>query len=192
MNGLISLFDTFDKKLMLFLNGLHQPWLDPLMLFATQRWTWLPFYALLLGLLFWKYKLKVWPYLIALTFTITIADQVASGICKPFFKRLRPCHQTEMIEKGLYVLDHHAGQFGFISSHASNSFAASVFLGLVFGAGWRIRALLLWAFVVSYSRIYVGVHFPLDILLGGIVGTLTGWGMFVILKNIKIKGDYLV
>jgi len=192
MSDLISHFDALDKKLMLLLNGLHQPWLDPIMIFASARWTWLPFYAFLLGFLIWKYRLKVWPYLIALTLTITIADQMASGICKPIFKRLRPCHQPEMIEKGLYVLDHHAGRFGFISSHASNSFAAAVFLGLAFGAGWRIRVLLCWAFLVSYSRIYVGVHFPLDIFLGALVGIFTGYGVFKLLKNIKIKGEFLV
>lgn len=186
MNSLIDSIDSFDKELMLFLNGLHDDWLDPIMLFATKKWTWLPFYALLLVLLIWKYKKNVWPYLIALTLTIVAADQIASGICKPLFKRLRPCHQVGYNEK-LHILDNHAGRYGFISSHASNSFAAAVFLGLAFGAGWKLRSLLAWACLVSYSRIYVGVHFPFDILFGGLVGVACGWGIYILLQKVIHK-----
>ena len=164
---------------------MHQ-WLASSRRFLLQKDRYRSSYILLLGILLWKYKKHVLPYFIALIITITAADQIASGICKPLFKRLRPCHQIGYNEK-LHILDHHAGKYGFISSHASNSFAAAVFLGLAFGGGWKLVILLAWASLVSYSRIYVGVHFPLDIFFGSIVGMSCGWGIYSILKKVIFK-----
>lgn len=174
MSNLVDYIDALDKKLMIFLNSQHTDWLDPIMLFATKKWTWLPFYALLLFYLIWKYKKLVLPFILGLVLTIVAADQLASGVCKPYFKRLRPCHQ-EILQPKLYILDHHAGKYGFISSHASNSFGVAIFLGLAFGGGWYLWGMLIWASLVSYSRIYVGVHFPLDIFFGGLVGVFCGY-----------------
>jgi undecaprenyl-diphosphatase len=186
MSNFIEYIDQIDKKVMVLLNSQHAVWLDPIMIFATKKWTWLPFYVLLLALLILKYKKQVLPYIIALVLTIVAADQIASGICKPYFKRLRPCHQ-EVLKPYLHILDPHAGQYGFISSHASNSFGVAVFLGLVLGGGWRLWFMLAWASLVSYSRIYVGVHFPLDIFFGGLVGVMCGLGFYHLVMWVQYK-----
>jgi undecaprenyl-diphosphatase len=169
-----------DKKLLLFLNSFHTPWLDPVMYFSSQTLAWLPLYIFLLYLIIKEYKKETWIVLLGIILTILLADQITASVMKPYFERLRPSREPTL--QGLVHLVNRfngeiytGGQYGFASSHAANTFGTATFFFLLFKAkkkwiGW----LFLWAATMTYTRIYLGVHYPGDILVGGIVGVLSG------------------
>ena len=162
--------NQLDTDLFLWLNGLHAPWLDPIMVLATERNTWFPFYALLIGWLTFRYRKRAIGLVLTLVVSVFIADQTASALLKPLTHRLRPCHTPELQHLIHPVLEC-GGQYGFASSHAANTFALATGLWLLVGRQYpAVRWVFLWAVIVSYSRIYVGAHYPLDVLAGAGVG----------------------
>ncbi|MGI4883699.1 MAG: phosphatase PAP2 family protein [Janthinobacterium lividum] len=169
---------ALDDRLLLAVNHARGPALDAVMTFASNRLVWFPFYALLIGWLVWHFRRRALVLLPLVVTAVALADSVTSRWFKPFFARLRPCH-TPALEARLYLPDGCGGQFGFMSSHAANGFALAVFLLLTLPAG-RYRALktgvFLWATFLSYSRVYLGAHFPTDVLGGALVGALLGAG----------------
>lgn len=141
---------------------------------VTGRIFWVPF---ILGLLFLAYLRVGWRVVYVFVFfalAFGLADLVSVKLFKEVFERLRPCHNVNITNLVHTVYGHCGGQFGFVSSHAANSFALAVFAGLLFKKKFKfvMPVMLLWAVLVSYSRIYVGVHFPLDIICGGILGSV--------------------
>lgn len=167
---------TLDKELFLYLNQHHTPWLDPLMFWMSQTYTWFPLYALLLFIAFKNYREKTWIMLVCIAMTITLSDQLASGVLKPLFMRLRPSHDPDLENLIHYVNGYKGGLYGFASSHASNVFALATFFWLVFRKQYKIVGILfVWAAVVAYTRIYLGVHFPGDVIVGALVGMLAAW-----------------
>lgn len=167
-----------DTQLFLFLNGLHQPWLDEPMYWISHKFFWIPFYGLLTYLLFRFHGLKkagVMVLVIVGTFAIT--NTISTEVFKKGVKRLRPCHNTEVSADVHLVHDHCGGQYGYFSSHASNVFGLALLMGLFFKRRikYSMPLMLFWAAVISYSRIYLGVHYPLDILSGAIFGVLTAY-----------------
>jgi len=162
-----------DRSVSLFLNHWLSPWLDGLMMGWSWKWTWLPLYAFLLYFLFQKLgRGRFVSVLILLTLLILLSDQSASAILKPLFQRLRPCHDPELLPM-LRLPDGCGGLYGFASSHAANSMALAVFF-LLLPAGIGSRkiglALLLWALMNGWSRIYLGMHFLGDVLCGYAIG----------------------
>ncbi len=183
---LIEKLDQLDKQLLLFLNGLHHPFMDDLMWYISLKYTWIPIY---LGLIFILYKLfgikHFWKIVLGILISIALADQFASGFCKPFFERLRPSHSPE-IENLVYILrDYRGGKYGFISSHASTTFSIAFFVFLALKRFSKLLwvkvlryASLFWALLVAYSRVYLGVHYVGDIVAGAIAGILIAWFVF--------------
>lgn len=170
---------TLDKELFFFLNGLHAPWLDPIMFTLSKTWVWTPLYIFLLYHILKEYKVKSWSVLLAIGLTILLADQITSSFMKPFFERLRPTREPDMEGLIHFVNGYRGGTFGFASSHAANTFGTAMFLWLLFKTSKPWMAwLFLYATVVSYTRIYLGVHYPGDILAGGAIGILCGWMSF--------------
>ena len=180
---------AIDQQLFLWLNGLHADWLDPVMVSITAMWVWIPLYALLLFMVFKQYGKRGWWILLAVVLVILCTDQLSAHVCKPLFHRLRPCFNPDLeglvhLPKGLP-----GGRYGFVSSHAANTFGIAAFLTAVLRKRWRWIGWVLyfWAFLSSYSRIYVGVHYPGDILAGAILGILIGlifWKLLcIILKR---------
>lgn len=172
---------SLDQELFLELNSRYSPLWDTIMTFISNKYVWFPFYVLLILLLIYFYKRRGALMVLSLAASVGLADFVSSGIFKPFFERLRPCHEA-VIGMTVRVVDGCGGRYGFVSSHAANSFAIAVFLCLMLPARQRwLRAMLLvWACMISYSRIYLGVHYPGDITVGAAIGFFTAWlGVYV-------------
>lgn len=165
--------EKLDQDLFLFLNGMHADWLDPVMWWLSDKLIWIPLYVFVLFLLIKKYRWKSVGILLSIVLLIALSDQI-SVLFKNGFERYRPTH-TEGLKDYIHTLNnYYGGPFGFVSSHASNSFALATYTSLFltpYYNNYRIFAFL-WAILVSYSRIYLGVHFPGDIFAGSILGIL--------------------
>ena len=157
-------------------------WLDQFFVFVTRTTTWLPLLALLVYVLFknrpWREALLV---LVCLGLVILVFDQFASSLCKPFFQRYRPSHEPALSGLVDLVEGHRGGLYGFISSHAANTFGVFAYLSLYFRRRFVSFALFFWACLSSYSRIYLGFHYPGDILVGALFGLLMGYLVYRLL-----------
>ncbi len=179
-----------DKELFLLLNGFHTSWLDPIMLFITDKLVWIPLYIVLVYIVFRDLGRQAWIALACIALTILLADQATSTLMKPYFARLRPSHEPAL-EGVVHVVDNYkGGRYGFASSHAANTFGAATFLFLLLGKKRRwVGWLFLWAAVVVYSRIYLGVHYPGDIVVGSLVGMLAAALSFLLFNWMRKHWD---
>ncbi|MBU2996574.1 phosphatase PAP2 family protein [Cellulophaga baltica] len=167
----------YDKSLFLFLNNLGTDNWDSFWMFVTNKFNSIPVYVVLAYLFFKTYGVKkLLLVLVFIALLITVSDQLAN-----FFKygvqRLRPCHDESLNTLMRLVKKSCGGKFGYFSAHASNSFAVALFFTNMLKKNYKyIGAFLFaWAFIVAYSRIYIGVHFPLDILTGTLIGLFFSW-----------------
>jgi undecaprenyl-diphosphatase len=177
---------NFDKELFLFLNNLGSPTWDNLWLIITNKYTFFPLYALLLFFIYKKFGLKTMLIsILVIALMITFTDQVTNAF-KHGFKRFRPCREEGVMEHMRYIAAR-CGRYGFFSGHSSNSMAAAVFAGLLLRPYYRklIFILLFWSALVAYSRIYVGVHYPLDIFCGMTFGAISGYGFYKLLYYLQ-------
>jgi undecaprenyl-diphosphatase len=166
----------WDRELYLFLNNLGNPTWDVFWMLITYKWSWIPFYAFLLYLIFKKFGAKgtlITAVVIALL--ITASDQLAN-VFKHGFERPRPCRQEGVMEYARFIAER-CGRFGYFSAHAASSTGLAVFVGLLLKMPYPKMPylMLIWAAIVSYSRIYVGVHYPLDVVTGMLIGALLGY-----------------
>lgn len=178
MNLLQNILEI-DKDIFLFLNSFHNDFWDTIMLLVTRKETWLPFYAILLFYIVKNYKIKAIPILIFLALTILLSDQI-SVFLKETTQRFRPVHDP-VIGPLVHNVLRKGSTYGFVSSHAANGFAIFVFTSRIFKNRGYSFLLLIWAVLFAYSRIYAGVHYPLDILGGAILGWAIGELCFKIL-----------
>ena len=145
---------------------------------------WIPLYLYLLFIIYKKNQKTTLVIGLFIGLLFLIADQVSVLLFKEVFERLRPCHNPEIQPIVHTLYGKCGGQFGFISSHAANSFALAIFAGSMLKKYYKhiLWMLLLWATLVSYSRIYAGVHYPADILVGIMLGTIVGLAVFQMMK----------
>jgi undecaprenyl-diphosphatase len=180
----------WDKELLLWLNSFHTPWLDPVMLTITKTIFWIPLYLFLVYLIFKNFRQEGWLILAGAGLSILLADQITASFMKPFFARLRPSQEPGLQGLVHLVDGYKGGLYGFASSHAANTFAVAFMIWFVFRKiySW-IGFIFLWAVVMTYTRIYLGVHYPGDILAGMLVGILSAWAGFRFYRWLKfLKG----
>lgn len=171
---MLDFLNNLDRSFFLFLNGLHAPILDPVMYYGTRTLLWIPLYLFFLFLLIRKYK---WQTLLILVFTavmILVSDQLCN-LSKDFFHRLRPSNEPGLTVH--LVNGNKGGMYGYYSAHASNTFAIAVFMIMLLEKHIRnfYLPVLIWALFMSYTRIYLGLHYPGDTITGILVGSLLGY-----------------
>ncbi len=183
----------YDSNLFLFLNNLgSEPW-DNLWRVITNKFTFFPLYAILLFLVYRNFGLKgMLIIIVCAALMITSADQLAN-LFKHGLQRPRPCREEDLQSLMRLVVDH-CSRYGYFSGHAVNSMATAVFMGLLLKKKYYFLPFLLlfWAFIVGYSRIYVGVHYPLDVLTGMFFGSIIGWIFYIVQRLLRkrlIKTD---
>lgn len=175
-----------DKEFFIFLNTMGTPGWDGFWSFMSERTYWIPFYLLLLWLLFKNFGWKQTALVLVLTLLMILVTDQITNVIKNATARPRPCFTPEFegIMRG--VACEGRGRFGFTSAHASNHFGIAVFLGLIFRQKIKlmIGLLIVWAALISYSRIYLGVHFPGDVIVGTVIGTTFGYLFYRVYKKI--------
>ncbi len=181
------MLDQLDKTIFLFLNSLNSPFMDRVMWAVSGKLTWLPLYVFILVLIGIKYKKKVLIIIPLIALAITITDQVSVHAFKEVFERLRPCHEPALQGMVHLVNEKCGGQYGFVSSHAANSFAAAMLSLLLISKRWFTILVIVWATLVGYSRIYLGVHYPGDVIGGAVIGIITGWMIYLLYKWLDEK-----
>lgn len=185
-----------DQQWLLAINGWHSEWADILMWYISKSTTWLPLYALLVGLIVYRFGilspslcregrrgsslLRVLIILAGFAVAVGLSDFISSGIIKPWVCRLRPTHEPALAGMLHLVNGYTGGLYGFVSSHAANTMACALLFALLYRNKYATVALMLWVALNCYSRMYLGVHYPADIIgglaIGAMMATLT-YGM---------------
>ena len=170
----------FEKDLFFLLNGSDSVFLDHFFWLYSYKWTWLPFYACFLFVFIYKKNWKEIIFvLLAVTLVILLCDQIASGFFKPVFQRFRPTHHPDFQEHLDLVFGYKGGgRYGFISSHAANAFGFATFTSLLFRNKFFVVTMMIFAIINGYSRVYLGVHFISDVVVGSLVGILVGYVVY--------------
>lgn len=180
---MIAFLEKIDQQLFLFLNGIHTPWLDPVFYLISYKLTWIPLYLIILIFAYRKKGMNFALFILLGTIvTVALADLISVHAFKNVFERYRPSHNKDFGHLVHVVRDFsgqeiRGGYFGFVSSHAANHFGIAVFAGLMMRPIRKriLLFLLLWAAIITYSRIYMGVHYPADVFVGGLLGAFIGF-----------------
>lgn len=190
---MIEYLNQLDASILLFFNGMHSPFFDKFMMLCTGKFIWIPMYATILFILFKSFKPKlVLVYAIALGVAIALTDQTCASIIRPVVERLRPSNPGNPLSEYVHLVNgYRGGSYGFPSCHAANSFALAVFI-VCLVRRWRLAIFIFgWAILNSYSRFYLGVHYPGDLFVGALVGSFFGYICYrsARLFNTETKGS---
>jgi len=173
--------EYLDQQLFLFLNSANSPFWDKVMSFMSLVVVWIPLYVAIMIYLGIRYKRRFWILFLFIILAVVLSDQISVFI-KNTVDRPRPCHESTLQGLVHMVNGRCGGMFGFVSSHAANSFNVAILSLMLIKRRWFTVCIITWASAVSYSRIYLGVHYPGDVLCGAILGALIGWGVYKLYK----------
>lgn len=181
---MIETITALDNEILLLFNGNHTPFFDEFMSLITGKWIWIPFYVMLIDLLFKKLgPKKVGLTLIAVILAIVMTDQICASVIRPIAGRLRPCNPDNPIFEYITLVKGIApGGYSWPSCHAANTFALATLLSFVFRSRIFTTGIFFWAIMVSISRLYCGVHYPTDVLCGAAFGSVFGYLALVIVN----------
>lgn len=182
---MIEYLDTLDKSILLYLNGFHSPFFDNIMWYVSQTATWTLMGLVLIYIMFkenWRQGVLV---VLGVALTITMADQISSGIIKEIFERPRPSRNSEIGSLVHIVNNYRGGGYSFVSSHAANTMGVAIFISLLFKNRILTTSIIFWSLLVAYSRIYLGVHYPGDVLGGLCVGIISGSFVYMLYSYTK-------
>jgi membrane-associated phospholipid phosphatase len=167
-----------DQQLFLLLNNkLHHPLLDAIYPWWREANTWVPLYLFLIVFSILNFGKKAYPWILFSIVTLVLTDQLSSHVIKPFFERPRPCRDPFIMQQIRLLLNGCSGGFSFTSSHATNHFGFAIYVFITLGkiiGKWK-WLFIFWAASIAYGQVYVGVHYPLDIFCGGLVGACVGY-----------------
>lgn len=181
-----------DTELFIYLNGLGTETWDAFWMFYTTKFNWIPFYALLLFLMYKRLNVKMFLFtILIIVLMVTFTDQITNLFKKVLVMRLRPCYNPEIDEIIRLVKRSCGGKYGYFSGHSSNSMAVAVFSGLMLKARYKYLpyVLVIWAIAMGYSRIYIGVHYPLDVVSGMLFGVFSGFLFYKLFRYIQYRFD---
>ena len=171
---MLEFLNRIDTSLFLFLNGINSEGFDQLMWLISYKYTWTPLYLIILAWIIFRFRKKSLVIIPVIILLAVASDQISVHLFKNVFERLRPCHAPELAGMVHLVKNHCGGSFGFVSSHAANTSALAVFTAFLFRSKAWSWFILSWAFLNGYSRIYLGVHYPGDVLVGFMLGAVLG------------------
>ena len=172
-----------DQSLLLFLNSFHNSFWDKAVTIFTSVEIWIPFYLLIIYFIVKTYKRNSIYILIMIGLSIVLSDQFANVI-KNFVERLRPT-QDPILGSIVHNVYNRGGAFGFFSAHAANTFTLAIISAKLFKNQIYTILIFIWAILVSYTRIYIGLHYPGDILAGWIWGFLAGWAFYLLMVRMQ-------
>ena len=183
-----------DDKLLLMLNGMHRPYLDSFMMLFTGRFVWVPMYAALLYVSIRNNRpARAACTVAAIVLAITLADQTCSHLLRPLVERLRPSNPANPVSVFVTVVNgYRGGLYGFPSCHAANSFALAMITALIVRSRRLSWFIFVWAAVNSYSRLYLGVHYPGDLMAGAVIGCCSGalcYALWRAVMRVKAQPD---
>lgn len=170
---MLETLDNWDKQAIVFINSFHADWLDPIVYYVTMTEFWIPLYLYLMYLIFRDHGKRGWLVMAGIVLCIVLTDRITSGLMKPYFERLRPSNNPALTLHLVY--GYRGGMYGFASSHAANTMGIAIFVFLLMRQTYRYSWLMFaWAAIMCYTRLYLGVHYPGDILAGTLVGLTAG------------------
>ena len=182
---MLDYLNDIDTDALLAINGLHDTFQDALWWMVSAKWASLLLVMALVWVLLHQNRRHALLVLVMLALAITLADQLSSGLIKHLVERLRPTHDSSLGDVVHVINGYRGGMYGFVSSHAANSFAVAMLISLVMRHRLVTISLFVWATLQCYSRIYLGVHYPGDILGGIVVGVLVAWVVWHLMRWIQ-------